>query len=182
MGKPTTERYHPGNLPDDAQALIPFLFDELWRIAQAISGHIVGMNVVQTGLIIPIAAVPVTQQLFLGELPLSDLPGGAWDPATGSYTVPENGQYQLSIDCVVYPFGAGNKLYSGDVFFLVEGIELWRSTTSGDDDLKLGISISVGARLLAGQVLTAWITLEHDQFAGDVTVDSYMSINQTSSE
>ena len=62
MAKQTTERYHPGNLPDSPDGLIQFLFDELWRIAQAISAHIVGATVTQLGLIVPVTPVPTVAQ------------------------------------------------------------------------------------------------------------------------
>jgi hypothetical protein len=182
MGKQTTERYYPGNLPDNASALIPFLFDELWRIAQAITAHIVGMNAQQLGLVVPVTTVPSDAQLFIGAVILSDLPGGAFDPATGEYEVPENGQYQISVSSVVDPFGTGNKIYNVVLRIDIDGVPLWRSVDSGQDDQELGAAISLGARLLAGQVLTFWLQSQHDQFTGDIIVSSYLSINQTSSE
>lgn len=182
MAKPTTERYYPGNLPDDAQSLIPFLFDELWRISQAISEHIVGMAAQQLGLIVPTSPVPNEAQLFIGATILSDLPGGWFDPATGAYTPQESGQYQISVNTVVEPFGTGNKLYNVELRIYIDGVLLWRSVSSGDDDQDLGASISLGARVLAGQAVTASVTIVHDQFTGDVIVDSYLSVNQTSAE
>ncbi len=182
MGKPTTEQYYPGNLPDEPQALIPYLFDELWRIAAAIRGHIVGANVTQTGLLVAVTPVPALAQLLIGATILSDLPGGAFDPITGIYTVPENGQYQISVSSVIAPFGAGNKIYNVVLSILVDGVELWRAVDSGDDDQELGASISLGTQLLAGQEVTFWIESQHDQFTGNISIDTYMSMNQTSSE
>ena len=182
MGKPTTEAYAPANLPDTPEALIPFLFDELWRISEAIRGHIVGCNVTQLGLLIPVTPVPAEAQLLIGGTILSDLPGGSFAPPGGSYLVPENGQYQISVSSIIAPFGAGNKLYNVILRIDVDAVELWRSVDSGDDDQELGASITLGARLLAGQVVTFWIESQHDQFTGDISVDTYMSINQTSSE
>lgn len=184
MGKPTTEHYYPGNLPGQAQALIPFLFDELWRIAAAIRGHVVGANVTQTDLIVPVTPVPAVAQLLVNGTILSDLPGGAFEtvPGTGIYKVPENGQYQISVSSIIAPFGAGNKIYNVVLSIQVDGIELWRAVDSGDDDQELGASISLGSYLLADQEVTFWIESQHDQFTGNISIDTYMSMNQTSSE
>ncbi len=182
MGKSTTERYYPGNLPDTPEALIPFLFDELWRIANSLQAHIVGCTVTQTQLSVATSPTPTEAPLFIGGTIKTDLPGGGFNVVTGAYTAPETGLYTISVDSVVAPFGSGNKIYNCDLRIYVAGVLLWRSVDSGDDDQELGTSIAVGARVLAGQAVTCTITIKHDQFTGSVLVDSYLSINQTSAE
>jgi hypothetical protein len=74
-------------------------------------------------------------------------------------------------------FGAGNFVYLADVNILLDGATVvWDSITSGQDDIALGVSISLSGPINAGQELSTFITLVDEQFEGTTTVDSYMSV------
>lgn len=188
MSKPPVERYRPGNVPDTPEALIPFLFDELFRIATAIYAHVVALIVGQSNLEIPVTPVPTWKKLFVGEPADSDLPGGGWLQATGAYIVPENGFYQINCNCIVAPFGAGNKIYNVTLQANIADtagapqVGLMRMVDGGEDNLELGANLSFAARLLAGNELTFHLQSQHDQFTGNIYVSSNLSIGQTSAE
>lgn len=188
MAKPTPDRYRPGIVPDTPEALIPFLYDELYRIAIALYDHVVGLIVGQANLVVAVTPTPVWAQLLVGSPASVDLPGGGWHEAGGYWICPENGFYNISLNSIVAPFGAGNKIYNVVLQVNIADTEgapndsLMRMVDSGDDNLELGANVSFGAQLKQGNELTFWIQSQHDQFSGNLSVDSYLSIGQASAE
>jgi hypothetical protein len=179
--KRPTERYVPGNVPDTLPGLVQFLYDELWRIATAINPFPISLNIEQFELLADVAPLPQLTQLFVGSVPIRELPGGAWDSASGRWVCPVSGVYQISINCRVEPFGAGNKIYQAVVSIVLDGDTadpVWSSTDNGPDDRPLGVNITLSGPVNEGQTLSAFVSLDDDQFTGQCVVDSYMSIAQ----
>jgi hypothetical protein len=173
------ERYVPGNIPETPEALIQFLFDELPRISSALNKFPALLVVKQDDLIVPIGLLPQQFPLFVDEPAVQELPSGYWSPSIATWQVPAGGMYQFSLTTSVEAFGAGNKDY-----FILLGIYLnnnliWESVSSGADNVPLGASLSLGAILTAGDLITAKITTQHEQFTGDIVVDSIMTIVST---
>jgi hypothetical protein len=181
--KTPTQRYVPGNVPDTPAALIQFLFDELYRIASAINPFPITLNIEQVGLIIPISPVPISQRLFIGVDPLSENPGGAWDPQAGEWICPVSGTYQMSVNTALLAGSLGNKLYESQLAIWVDNQidpprEVWRTFVNGVDDLPLSNQISLAGPVGAGSVLYVVLTLVDANNSFDATIDSYMSLVQ----
>jgi hypothetical protein len=181
--KEPTARYSPGSIPS-VEGLPEFLQDELWRIATAISAFPVTLNIEQVGLIVPITPVPVTFRLFIGALPISEVPGGGWDSALGEWINPVNGIYNMSVNTNIEPFGQGNKIYESEVSIWADDNinpprEVWRTYANAPDDQFLSATISLSGPLVDQSKLWAELTVFDDQFSGDIIVNSYMSIVST---
>ena len=182
MAKQPAEPYFPGNLPDTLTGLIAFLYDELWRISRALTEFPVGMNVGQSVGGVPITTIPTEFRLFEGEQALLDLPGGGWDVALGEWTVPLNGLFQINANCVVEPFGAGNKDYAATLRLYVNDVATWQNTDVGDDAFTLSCTLAISGSLKQGDVVRWSIGLVHDQFVGVTTVTSFASLSSTAQE
>ena len=182
MAKRPADRYHPGNLPDSLPGLIQFLYDELWRIADALNRFPVGLNVDETLLAVPISPVPAEYRLFEGETAALDLPGGGWDVPLGEWTVPLNGLYQINMNTVIDPFGSGNKDYAAKLRLYIDDVETWSNTDVGDDAFPLSCSLAISGLISRESVVRASIELVHDQFTGTCDVSSFMGITSTAQE
>jgi len=182
MPKRPSERYVPGDIPDTLPGLIQFLYDELPRIAQALNEFPVGVNVQQSVPGVPINLIPTTFNLFIGEPFDFDLPGGGWNSATGEWTAPVSGLYQLNLVADVTPFGTGNKDYAANLEFLVNDLVVFSAGNVGQDDFRLGTAIAISSFLTRGDVLRATITLVHDSFVGSTTVTAFMGISSTAQQ
>jgi hypothetical protein len=179
--KTPTQRYVPGNVPNTPEALIQFLFDELYRIAAAINPFPVTLNIEQDGLIIPVSIVANTVRLFVGIDPLQEIPGGAWDSVLGQWVCPVTGTYQMSVNTSIAPSALGNKIYQSTVAIWVDNQidpprEVWRTFVNGVDNLEQSNQISLAGPVDAGSVLYATITLVDASNTFDANVSAYMSL------
>ena len=182
MSKRPSEKYYPGNVPDTLPALVQFLFDELFRISEAIRAFPVGMNVKEARIGVPITTTPTEDRLFEGAAADLDLPGGGWDSVLGEWTVPVNGLYQININSVVAPFGAGNKDYAAEIKLYIDNVERWSNADAGQDNFRLSCSLAASGFLFRESVIRVTITLVHDQFVGSTTVTSFMGITSTAQQ
>lgn len=173
------ENYTPGNLPDTADGLIQFLYDELWRIAIALERFPAGFSVNELNTTIPVTTVPTEFRLFEGETPAYDLPGGGWDSTLGEWTASATGLYQVNCNAIIQPFGAGNKDYAADLKIYINDVEAFANSTVGDDAFSLSCAIAVSGLITREDVLRATLTLVHEQFTGNTTFDAYMSATST---
>lgn len=179
--KVPTERYTPASVPS-VEGLPQFLYDELWRIATAIEPFPITLNIKMLGMLVGIGPTPTSSRLFLGIDPLQENPGGQWDSALAEWVCDVTGVYQMSVNLLIEPFGAGNKDYLAQVFIYTEedGLprEIWHSTDTGIDNMELGVAISLAGPLTKGDKLWAEAVLMHELFTGNVTVNAYMSLVQ----
>jgi hypothetical protein len=176
-----TRPYLPGNVPDTPAALIQFLFDELYRIAAAINPFPVSLVVKQIGLIVAVTPVPTTVRLFIGSVPVQEYPGGAWDPGPGEWVNPVSGLYTVNVNSNVEGFGTGNKLYQLSIQLWEDNhIDppsiIWATEANGPDDRVLSVQVDLSGAVLQGSSIYAEATVFDDQFSGNVTLNSHMSI------
>lgn len=179
MPKLPQERYQPGNLPETLPGLLSFLYDELWRIARALNAFPIGMNVREDAIAVPVDTTPTEHRLFENVTPTLDLPGGNFNEPLGEWTAPASGIYQVNVNSVVDPFGAGNKDYAAKLRIYIDDIEAWSNTDVGDDAYTLSCSMAISGLLERGEVIRFTLELVHEQFTGNTTVTSFMSISAT---
>ncbi len=182
MAKRPAEKYYPGNIPDTLPALIQFLYDEFWRISEAISAFPVGLNVIELEPSVPVDTTPVEFRLFEGEAFILDLPGGGWDQVLGEWTAPVSGLYQINMNSIIEPFGSGNKDYAAKLRLYIDNVERWANSAVGDDAFSLSCSLAVSGYIARESIVRATIELVHEQFTGTSQVNSFIGISSTAKE
>jgi hypothetical protein len=113
--------YEPGMPPAPTGTvadIIRYVWDELARVALAMIGQDQpnSMSLSDDQVITP-AATPVFTTLFDdGTTPQWINPGSAFDPATGVYTIPQDGVWRIEVAMRIPAFAApGQRLYYGAI-------------------------------------------------------------------
>lgn len=182
MPKFPVERYRPAELPDIGPALLTHLYDEFTRISQALVAFPVALNVSEVQAGVPVDQTPTEFRLYEAAPFILDLPGGGWDQPLGEWTVPTTGLYQINMNAIIQPFGAGNKDYAAKLRLYIDDVEIWANASVGDDAYELSCSLSASGRLIRESIVRASIALVHEQFTGITTVDSFMNLTQVAQE
>lgn len=182
MSKTPTERYLPGILPNTAEGLIQFFYDELPRIATALNAFPVGLNVEQAEAAVPIGTTPVEFRLFEGATPSLDLPGGGWNAVTGEWTVPLSGIYQLNANVVIGAFGAGQFDYGATLRVYADDVVFFLNSDAGQDDFDLSCVLPISAFVARDTVLRWTIGIGHQQQTGTVPVVATVGVTSTAQE
>ena len=159
--------YSPSAVPRNPDELPRFLEAEFRRIQTALLAEPVALSVQEEDAIAVTTAINWTD-LFTGATPVWEIPGGSFDTTDGNWTCPQTGLYQVSLTLEVAPFGGGNKTYYAGVAIDWTGESSGRreSTTGGDDEIPLGVSLVGMVFLYQGTELSFEFTIVHDQFSG----------------
>lgn len=165
MPKRLPEPYRPTTPPNDFKDWPRWITDELWRLTAAIESNPVMIDITGSGTI-NIDDVPNTVVLGIGDDPLFDYPGGAWDSATGTFTASLSGIYNIACQATIQAFGSGNKSYYGQLQCNVNGAPRVSNFDGGADDVPLGLSLSSNIILVVGDSVTMEISAVHEQFTG----------------
>lgn len=182
MVKRVTDKYVPSQIPETLPGLVQFFYDELPRIAAAINEAPSAVNVNQSVAGVPITTVPTEFRLFEGELPKNDLPGGGWDSVAGEWTILVSGFYQVNLVANITPFGSGNKDYAASLNLYKNNGLLFTTGNVGDDAFDLGTAMAMSIDLLREDVIRTTITLVHDQFVGNTTVQSAFGVVEVNAQ
>lgn len=168
MARSLQEQYYPAPVPRDTKDLPRYLETEFYRIRERLIAQPVSTTLQETGDFPTTTTVSWTQT-FIGVTPTWDIPGGAWDPATGIYTVPQEGLYSVNQQLEVSPFGLGNKNYYAGLAFIRDRdgtITRFEATDGGVDNIPLGVTQMGMLYLLQGDKLTMEMTVVHEQTSG----------------
>ena len=183
MPKIVQQPYYHTNPPDNMEDWPRWLDDELRRIEEALKADPVILAVSDSGSM-GIDILPTTQILGLTDTPLLDIPSGSWDPITAVWTCPLDGIYSVSAQVFIDPFGPGNKAY----FASIECNELLPtpqllavSFDGGDDDVPLGIALSLPLLILAGTDIQMSLIVQHEQFTGTIDYNATFSYLRSAS-
>ena len=101
MSRSVVIPYTPNIVPSDPIDLPRYLDDELNRISQALVAQPVALSISDTG-VITVTVLVNWQKVFVSVTPEWDVPGGDFDPTTGTWTCPQTGLYQLGYQCEIY--------------------------------------------------------------------------------
>jgi hypothetical protein len=168
MPRSLKQPYYPHPVPTDITDLPRYLRDEFDRISNSLVPEPVALSVSEADAFL-VTTVVTWADLFIGEVPGWEVPGGQFDQATGIWTNPKEGLYSIDLSMEVAPFGAGNKNYFAGVRILFTGpgapITL-TSTDGGDDSIPLGVTLSGLVPLNVGTTIECEATIVHDQFIG----------------
>jgi hypothetical protein len=170
------ERYRPGSTPDTPAGLIPFLTEELNRIAISFEALGAGAGVRESAAAVPIDAVGTPYPLFIGQAPAWDRPGGTWQPATGTWTCPVSGLYLVTLDCRVAGLDApGNQDYETVIELLENGALRYSAANSGNDAFATSCTIATVAYIQREAEIQARVRLIHQSRTGTVPAEFTMS-------
>ena len=137
----------------------------------------VALTVLKSGQL-PIGPTRDWTNPFIGDDAAWDVPGGSWDPATGRWTCPQIGLYQISALLEIDPFGAGNKNYYAGLQLRIIG-EIGRiqeTYDGGDDDIPLGVSFTGQQVFYQGDTIEFKITAVHENQTGTVAAQTHMQL------
>ena len=177
MSKKLIEKYRPGIIPDDPGALIPFLYDEFWRISQAMENYIAGVTVEELAAAVPIGNPGALYPLFIGAPPNIDVPGGRWDAATGTYKAPTTGFYSIDLICQVQGLAApGNQDYVVNLNLEIDGVIVYTASNSGNDSFPLSCSISFTGRIIQDSTVGGSVQLVHGTKVDTVPAQFNMAV------
>ena len=176
--------YKPLPVPYKAEDIPRYLSAELLRIEQAFIQQPAALTVNETG-VLTAATTDVWVPLFIGADPLWEVPSGAFDPATGEWTIPQDGLYQLMLQIEVGAFGAGNKTYYVGMRGIIQPPAatsyVLTSYSGGADDVPLTASSNSQTFLTTGTTVNAELAITHSQFTGDVDFSAHMQLLRVSS-
>ena len=181
MSRDLQRPYAPFPVPNDAKDLPRYIAAELDRIRQAFLAQPVSLTVEETGTAAVTTAINWFD-LFIGETPTWDIPGGGFDPVTGIWACPQGGLYTLGLSLEVRPFGGGNKTYYAGVAIDYSGSSVGRfeSTDGGNDAIPLGVGLNSQVPILQGTLLKCEATIVHNQFSGDADYKANLQILRVS--
>ena len=183
MTRSLQEQYYPAPVPTRAEDLPRYLESEFMRIRESLIAQPVALSVTETGTY-DVTTTLAWFDLFIGETPTWETPGGSFDPTTGDWTCPQTGLYQVTLSLEVSPFGAGNKVYYAGVAIDWTGATTGRleSTDGGDDSIPLGVTLTGQITIQQGTVLAFEAAIVHDQFAGLADYEANIQILRVSSQ
>lgn len=180
MTKSLSIPYAPNPVPGQVEDLPRYIYDELARIKEALVAQPVSFDIANPDHQLAIGTTPNWEIGMIGIDPRWEVPGGEFDSATGRWTCPKSGLYQVNAHAEVAPFGSGNKIYYAGIRLQHERdlaiVETFESTDGGDDDIPLGVTLSGLVPLLQGDVLYTEWTAVHENQTGTVTAKAAWQI------
>lgn len=176
--------YDPDQVPSQVEDLPRFLETELYRIATAMQANAVSFAIHHPVETVPIGTTPNWAVMFDdGTLPSWDFPGGDFDPNTGIWVCPQDGLYHMATQLEVAPFGSGNKMYYAGIRLHQErqsvSVNVWEAFDGGDDNIPLGVALTVLIPALQGDVFYTESTAVHENQTGTVEAKAGWQIIRT---
>ena len=161
MARSLAQRYYPEPTPIDPKDWPRYMDQELTRIADRFNQPPV-YGGIEGDELFPIGVVPFT--IILGTEGVSAVNDnfGAWNGATGEYTIPQTGLWQLQSRAFIQAFGAGNKTYEAKLEMKRAGAVVATMIQGGSDDVSLGISLPTSFVADQGQIMTLELTASHE--------------------
>ena len=156
-------------IPDDYIHTIPpenfdewhrWIDHELFLIEQALRANPIVMAIDGSDTI-AVASTITTETLGIGDTPTIDLPGGDYDVATGIWTCPQAGLYNLHASAVFEIFGTGSKSYTAGLAIFKNAVSFLDIESGGNQDSALSMIMSAPILLLQGDTLSAELSTIH---------------------
>jgi hypothetical protein len=174
--KRPVERYRPSSTPDTPDGLIPFLTEELNRIAISFEALGAGAGVLESAAAVPISPAGTPFLLFVDQPPQWDRPGGTWQPPTATWVCPVSGLYLVTLDCRVAGLNApGAQDYETVLQLLENGALRYSAANSGNDQFATSCTIATVAYIEREAEIQARVLLIHQSRTGTVPAEFTMS-------
>lgn len=172
--------YHPIPTPQFGDVSVTrFLDDELHRIAAwaaEVNPRFAYCVVRATGSV-ALTTTPTWVNPLVGESEIIDLPDGSWGDATGIYTCPDPGLYQLSASVTFNVVGGvGNRQVAVGLRWVVNGTPGTEWVTSATDEFPITVSSS-GVFPLAVNDTVAIEVAGYTSNPGGATADTQVDLN-----
>jgi len=179
--------YSPAPPPAGEQGLSRAVWDELYSIQQALIelDKPTAMSV-RTTETVNVTAAASWQRVLDGGTPSFQRPGGVWDSATGTYTCPQEGYYQIICTAAVpaFPTPASKEFFAALRGTLTPSTGAPRTDFAYDggfDNVPLTCRLVLFVQLLKGDQVFFDATIVHATKTGTVDTTFTLQVVRTSS-